>query len=256
MRDQDGQLLGPRTLALLDQLSASVSNAGDRTAPSSGAAVPTRAAFEHTVFLCHLAYNGDQNAKSKVVDAAADACYGMIYLVGKDVPAACLSLDRAISKVFMMGASDPLASEANGLSDRLTQRSASLDCAAMIAAKVAADKAEAARQAAAAASPAPVVNPYPKRNDIINAINGEKQALDNDYDAAKLWYDRGEDAEACGQYQRAMGSLRRLERLYADLNRETGDSEYSATSREINDHQNELREEVGDICVDAGRRIY
>ncbi len=67
---------GPRILALLDQLSASISNAGDLLAPSSGADVATREAFEYTVRLCHLAYNGDQNTKSKVVDAADDAATG------------------------------------------------------------------------------------------------------------------------------------------------------------------------------------
>ncbi len=126
-------------------------------APSSDVAVPTREAFEHTVFLCHLAYNGDQNTKSKVVDAEADTCYWMNELLDKNVYRACNALDLPMTKAFMMGASDPLASEAKGLSDRLTQRFASLDCAAtQAAAKVAEDKAKAAQQVPATPPPAPV----------------------------------------------------------------------------------------------------
>ena len=247
---------GPMALSLSAQLSASVSNSGDLLAPSSGAAVSTREAFDRTLYLCHQAYNADDNNKSAVVDAADDACYAMDHLLEHKVVEACQALDKSLKKVFSMGSSDPLASEAKGLSQRLNERSASLDCGATNAAiKAAEDKIRADLQAAATPPPAPV-NPYEKRNAIINAINGEQQAMGHDYDAAKLWFDRGDDYEACGYYQRALHSLRTLESLFSDLNRETGDREYSDKSREMEDEQNALLDDVGDMCVDAENRLY
>ena len=91
---------GPRLIGLLDWLSASVSNAGDLQAPSSGAAVPTQKAFEYAVFQCHLAYNADEKTKSAVTDAADDACYAMHYLLDQNTLAACRALDGAISKAW------------------------------------------------------------------------------------------------------------------------------------------------------------
>ncbi len=250
---------GPKALALSAQLAASISNSGELQAPSSGAAVPTREAFENTIFLCHIAYNGDEKSKSKVVDAADDACYAMSYLLAHNVADACSALERSMTKVFSMGDSDPLAREAKGLSERLTQRFSSLDCAATIAASKAAEDAKAAQQAAATpppAPPAPVNNPYAKRNVIVGSINGEIQSVNNSYEVAQRWFDRGEDAEACGYYQKALSSLRDLRSLYSDLYRETGDSDDSAKSREMQDEESNLFEAYGDMCVDAGRRLY
>ncbi|MEQ1782467.1 MAG: hypothetical protein ABMA14_13980, partial [Hyphomonadaceae bacterium] len=68
--------------------------------------------------------------------------------------------------------------------------------------------------------------------------------------------DRGEDYDACGYYQQALTSLRTLETLYADLRRETGDSDYSAKSREMKDHQGAMIENYGDMCMEAERRLY
>ncbi len=177
-------------------------------------------------------------------------------LRGKNVYWACNALDRAISKIFMMGASDPLASEAKGLANRLTQRFASLDCAATIAAKVAADKAEAARQAVAAAPPAPVENPYAKRDAIRGAISVELQSVSNSFEVAERWYDRGNDAESCGYYQEVLSSLRKLRSLYLDLYRETGDSDDSAESDKMRDGAGKVFESYGEMCVDAERRLY
>ena len=254
---------GPRLLGLYDQLAASVSNTGDLLAPSSGAPAPTSKAFENTVFLCHLSYHADENAKSSVVDAADDACYAMNYLLDKKVVEACRSLDGAITKTSSMGSSDPLAREAKGFSQKLAKRFGSLDCGTVIAtAKVAADEAKARQQAAATPPPAPrssgapANDPYAKRNAIINAINGEQQALSNNYVVARRWFDRGDNKEACGYYQKALTGWRALESLYSDLNRETGDSQYSAKSREMKGEQNKLLENNGDMCQEAGRRLY
>ncbi len=69
-------------------------------------------------------------------------------------------------------------------------------------------------------------------------INSETQSLNNSLEAAQRWFDRGEDHEARGYYQQALAGLRKLETLYSDLNRETGDSDYNAKSREMKDQQN------------------
>jgi hypothetical protein len=247
---------GPRLLSLVDQLSASVTNAGELQAPSGSAAAPTSKAFESTVFLCHLAYNADEKTKSAVTDAADDACYAMNYILDHKVLEACKTLDGSISKAVSMGGSDPLAGEAKQLSRKLAQRFGSLNCGTVIAtAKVEEDAAKARQQAAAAPPPAPV-NPYAKRNAIVGAINGETQSFNNSLDVAQRWFDRGEDYEACGYYQKALGSLRRLGTLYADLKRETGDSEYSAKSREMEDQEGVLLESYGDMCIEAERRLY
>jgi hypothetical protein len=247
---------GPRLLSLVDQLSASVTNAGELQAPSGSAAAPTSKAFESTVFLCHLAYNADEKTRSAVTDAADDACYAMNYILDHKVLEACKTLDGSISKAVSMGGSDPLAGEAKQLSRKLAQRFGSLNCGTVIAtAKVEEDAAKARQQAAAAPPPAPV-NPYAKRNAIVGAINGETQSFNNSLDVAQRWFDRGEDYEACGYYQKALGSLRRLGTLYADLKRETGDSEYSAKSREMDDQEGVLLESYGDMCIEAERRLY
>ncbi|MEQ1779839.1 MAG: hypothetical protein ABMA14_00655 [Hyphomonadaceae bacterium] len=254
---------GPRLLSLVDQLSASVTNAGDLQAPSSGAAALTTKAFEYTVFQCHLAYNADEKTKSAVVDAADDACYAMNYLLDHKVLDACRTLDKSITKAVSMGASDPLAAEARVLSGKLATRFGSLDCGTVIAtAKVAEDEAK-AKQAAAAAAAAqasapsqPAPNPYEKRNAIVGEINGETQSFNNSLEVAQRWFDRGEDYEACGYYQQALTSLRRLETLYSDLNRETGDSDYRAKSREMKDQQDIVFENHSDMCMEAERRLY
>lgn len=247
---------GPRLLSLVDQLSASVSNAGDLQAPSSSAAAPTQKAFAYTVFLCHLAYNADEKTKSAVTDAADDACYAMNYILDHKALDACRTLDSSITKAVSMGASDPLASEAKGLSGKLAKRFGSLDCGTVIAtAKVAEDEAK-ARQQAAATPPPPPVNPYEKRNAIVGEINGETQSVNNSYEVAQRWFDRGEDYEACGYYQQALTSLRRLETLYSDLKRETGDSEYSAKSSKMKESQNDTLEAYGEMCMEAERRLY
>jgi hypothetical protein len=251
---------GPRLLSLVDQLSASVTNAGDLQASSSSAAAPTPKAFEHTVFLCHLAYNADEKTKSAVTDAADDACYAMNYILDHKVLDACRTLDGSITKATSMGASDPLAREASPLSHKLAQRFGSLNCGMVIAtAKVEEDEAKARQQAAVAPPPAPsapVRNPYEKRNAIVGAINGEMQSLNNSFEVAERWFDRGEDYEACGYYQSALNSYRRLGTLYADLNRETGDSEYSGKSREMKQSESDMFENYGELCVDAERRLY
>ena len=99
-------------------------------------------------------------------------------------------------------------------------------------------------------------NPYAKRNAIVGEINGETQSVNNSSEVAERWFDRGEDYEACGYYQKALASLHRLETLYMDLNRETGDSDYSAKSREMKDEQNTVLENYGDMCMDAERRLF
>ena len=252
---------GPKLLGLLDGLSASVSNAGDLQAPSSGAAVPTQKAFEDTVFLCHLAYNGDEKAKSAVTDAADDACYAMNYVLDHKPLDACRTLDKSITKAVSMGASDPLAAEAKPLSLKLAQRFGSLNCGMVIAtAKVAEDEAREKQQAAATPPPPPppppVRNPYEKQNAIVAEINGEMQSLNNSFEVAERWFDRGEDYEACGYYQSVLNSFRRLETLYSNLNSETGNSDYSAKSREMEKSQNDMLESYGDLCRDAERRLY
>ncbi len=247
---------GPRLLSLVDQLSASVTNNGELQAPSGSGAAPTSKAFESTVFLCHLAYNADEKTRSAVTDAADDACYAMNYILDHKVLEACKTLDGSISKAVSMGGSDPLAGEAKQLSRKLAQRFGSLNCGTVIAtAKVEEDAAKARQQAAAAPPPAPV-NPYAKRNAIVGAINGETQSFNNSLEVAQRWFDRGEDYEACGYYQQALGSLRRLGTLYADLKRETGDSEYSAKSREMEDQEGVLLENYRDMCIEAERRLY
>ena len=246
---------GPRTLALLDQLSASVSNSGDLLAPSSGGAVSTPEAFANTLFLCHLAYNGDDKTKSAVVDAADDACYAMNNLLDHNVAGACQTLDKSIKKVISSGASDPLSSEASGLTQKLNQRFASLDCSAQLAAiKAAEDKTKAALQAAT--PPPPPANPYAKRNAIVGAINGEQQSMDNSLDVAQRWFDRGEDSEACGYYQKALNSFSKLQSLYSDLRQETGDSDYSAKSDDMKRQHDTLFENVSDMCLEAEHRLY
>lgn len=254
---------GPRLLGLVDQLSASVTNAGDLQAPSSGAAVPTVKAFEYTVFLCHLTYNADETNKSAVTDAADDACYAMNYLLDHKTLEACRTLDKSITKAWSTGPSDPLESQAEGLSSKLAKRFGSLDCGMVIAtAKVEEEEAKAKQAAAAAAaakasaSSEPASNPYEKRNAIVGQINGETQSYNNSLEVAERWYDRGEDYDACGYYQQALTSLRTLETLYADLRRETGDSDYSAKSREMKDHQGAMLENYGDMCMEAERRLY
>ena len=177
---------GPKLLGLLDELSASVSNAGELKASSAGAAVPTQKAFEHTVFLCHLAYNADESTKSAVTDAADDACYAMNYILDHKTLDACRTLDSAITKAVSMGASDPLASEAKGLASRLSKRFGGLDCGTTIAAaKVAEDEANAKQQATTTPAPAPVSNPYAKRNAIVGEINGETQSVNNSFEVAE-----------------------------------------------------------------------
>ena len=94
------------------------------------------------------------------------------------------------------------------------------------------------------------------RKPVVGAINGETQSFNNSLEVAQRWFDRGEDYEACGYYQKALGSLRRLGTLYADLKRETGDSEYSAKSREMEDQEGVLLESYGDMCIEAERRLY
>lgn len=250
---------GPRLLSLLDQLSASITNAGDLQAPSSGAPVPTQKAFEYTVFQCHLAYNADEKTKSAVTDAADDACYAMNYLLDHKVLDACHTLDKSITKAVSMGANDPLAGEAKGLSLKLAQRFGSLNCGTVIAtAKVAEDQAKAAAAAAAQASapsqPAP--NPYAKRNDIVHAINGEMQSLSNSFDVAKLWFDRGDEFEACGYYQKVLNSYRTLETLYGDLYLESREPQYRDQSFDMKDEQANALEAYGDECKEAGRQLY
>ena len=250
---------GPRLLSLVDQLSASVTNAGDLQAPSVGADAPTHMAFEYTVFQCHLAYNADENSKSAVVDAADDACYAMNYLLDHKKLEACRTLDSSITKAVSMGASDPLAREANQLSHKLAQRFGSLNCGTVIAAAQVEEDEAKAKQAAAAqatAPSAPAPNPYAKRNAIVGEINGETQSFNNSLEVAQRWFDRGEDYEACGYYQQALTGLRRLETLYSDLRRETGDAGYSAKSSEIKDQQDVLLENYRDMCVEAERRLY
>ena len=250
---------GPRLLGLVDQLSASVTNAGDLQAPSGGAAVPTTKAFEYIVFQCHLAYNADDTTKSAVVDAADDACYAMNYLLDHKVPDACRTLDKSITKAGSMGASDPLASQAKTLSGKLATRFGSLNCSTVIAtAKVAEDEAKAkqaaAAQAAAPSQPAP--NPYEKRNNIVHAINGEMQSLSNSFDIAKLWFDRGDDFEACGYYQKVLNSYRTLETLYGDLYLESREPQYRDQSFDMKDEQANALEAYGDECKEAGRQLY
>ena len=251
---------GPKLLGLVDQLSASVTNAGDLQAPSSGAAVPTQKAFENVVFLCHLAYNGDEKTKSAVVDAADDACYAMNYILDHKMLEACRTLDSSITKAGSMGASDPLAGEAKALSRKLAVRFGGLGCGTVIAAaKVAEDDARAKQQAAATPPPAPAPpanNPYAARNAIVGAINGEIQSLNNSFEVAGRWFDRGEDYEACGYYQKVLTSYRTLETLYADLRRETGDSGYSDKASEMKQAQNDTLEEYGELCQEAERRLY
>jgi hypothetical protein len=248
---------GPKLLGLLDGLSASVSNAGDLQAPSSGAAAPTQKAFEDTVFLCHLAYNGDEKNKSAVTDAADEACYGMYFILNHNVLEACGALDKSITKAVSMGASDPLAAEANPLSHKLAQRFGSLNCGTVIAtAKVEEDEAKAKQQAAVTPPPPPVKNPYEKHNAIVGEINGEIQSLNNSFEVAERWFNRGEDYEACGYYQSVLNSFRRLETLYANLNSESGDPDDSAKSHEMEKSQTDTLEAYGDLCRDAERRLY
>jgi len=256
---------GPKLLGLVDWLSASVSNTGDLLAPSSAAAAPTPQAFEYAVFQCHLAYNADENTKSAVTDAADDACYAMNYLLDHKVLDACQTLDGSITKAVSMGARDPLASEAKGLSHKLAKRFGSLDCGTAIAtAKVAEDGAKARQAAVAAATVAaqssapstPAINPYAKRNAIVGEVNGETQSFNNSLEVAQRWFDRGEDYEACGYYQQALTSLRRLEALYLDLKRETGDSEYTAKSGEMKQAQADVLDNYRDMCLEAKRRLY
>ncbi len=80
--------------------------------------------------------------------------------------------------------------------------------------------------------------------------------MNNSYEVAQRWSDRGEDAEACGYYQKALSSLRNLQSQYLDLYRETGDSDDSAKSREMGDEERNVLESYGDMCVDAERRLY
>ncbi|MEQ1780031.1 MAG: hypothetical protein ABMA14_01640 [Hyphomonadaceae bacterium] len=254
---------GPRLLSLLDQLSASVTNAGDLQAPSSGTAAPTQKAFEYTVFQCHLAYNADEKMKSAVTDAADDACYAMNYILDHKMLEACQTLDKSITKAVSMGAGDPLAGEAKGLSHKLAVRFGSLDCGTVIATANVAEKEARAKQAAAAAAAAqasapsvPANNPYEKRNAIVGEINGETQSLNNSFEVAERWFNRGEDYEACGYYQKVLNSFGRLKTLYADLNRETGDSEYIDKSREMEKSQSDTLEAYGELCMDAERRLY
>jgi hypothetical protein len=246
---------GPKLLGLLDGLSASVSNAGDLQAPSGGTAAPTQKAFEHTVFLCHLAYHADEKTKSAVTDAADDACYAMNDILDHKVLEACRTLEKSIAKAVSMGTSDPLAAEANPLSHKLAQRFGSLNCGTVIAtAKVEEDEAKAKQQAAV--TPPPESNPYEKQNAIVAEINGEIQSLNNSFEVAERWFNRGEDYEACGYYQSVLNSFQRLKTLYANLNRETGDSDYSAKSHEMEKSQADTLEAYGDLCRDAERRLY
>ena len=83
-----------------------------------------------------------------------------------------------------------------------------------------------------------------------------QQALSNDYLVARRWFDRGDNKEACGYYQKAMVRWRALETFYSDLNRETGDSAYSANSREMKGEQAKLLENNGVMCKEAGRGPY
>ncbi len=251
---------GPRLLDLVDWLSASVSNVGELQAPSGGGAAPTQKAFEYAVFQCHLAYNADENAKSAVTDAADDACYAMNYLFEHKALDACRTLDRSITKAVSMGACDPLAAQADQLSHKLAQRFGGLNCGMVIAtAKVDEDDAK-ARQLAAATPPPPpsqpAPKPYEKRNAIVNEINAETQSFNNSLEVAQRWFDRGEDYEACGYYQQALAGLRKLETLYSDLNRETGNSDYNAKSREMKDQQVIVLDGYGDMCMEAERRLY
>ena len=125
-------------------------------------------------------------------------------------------------------------------------------------AQVMEEQAKAAEAAAAQASAPsePAVNPYEKRNAIVGEINGETQSVNNSFEVAQRWFDRGEDFEACGYYQKALTSLSRLETLYADLRRETGDSDYSDMSAEMKVKQGEVFDNFGDMCQEAKRRLY
>jgi hypothetical protein len=51
------------------------------------------------------------------------------------------------------------------------------------------------------------------------------QSLNNSFEVAERWFNRGEDYEACGYYQSVLNSFRRLETLYSDLTSETGNSD-------------------------------
>lgn len=245
---------GPKVIGFLDQLMVGVSNTGDLRAPSSGGVAPTADALQNTLFLCHLAYNGDENTKSAVVDAADDACYAMGYLLNHKPVLACQTLDKSIKKIAAAPGNDPLASEAKVLSEKLSQRLVSIDCETQLAITRAAEaKARAAQQTAA---PAPVNDPYAKRNAIVGQINGEQQSLDNSLDVAQRWFDRGEDGEACGYYQKALNSFSSLQSLYSDLRQETGDSDYSAKSNDMKRQHDTLFQNVSDMCLEAEHRLY
>ena len=82
------------------------------------------------------------------------------------------------------------------------------------------------------------------------------QSLNNSFEVAERWFNRGEDYEACGCYQSVLNSFRRLETLYSNLNSETGNSDYSAKSHEMEKSQNDMLESYGDLCRDAERRLY
>ena len=99
-------------------------------------------------------------------------------------------------------------------------------------------------------------NPYEKQNAIVAEINGEMQSLNNSFEVAERWFNRGEDYEACGYYQSVLNSFRRLETLYSDLTSETGNSHCSAKSHEMKKSQNDMLESYGDLCRDAERRLY
>jgi hypothetical protein len=136
---------GGAVVRIYDELSRSVSLAGDMVASASDKAPLTAKQFEHKLFQCHLARNLDDTRKSAVVEAANDGCYAVYDLAGKKMQGACESIEEGLKLIDAIGAGDPFAREAPAVRTLLIDSFSDLTCGPILTAAHAEARAAAAR---------------------------------------------------------------------------------------------------------------
>jgi len=136
---------GGAVIRIHDELSRSVSLAGDMVASASGKAPLTAKQFERKLFQCHLARNLDDTKKSAVVEAANNGCYAMSGLAGKKTQGACESIEEGLKVIDAIGVGDPFAREAPAVRTLLINSFSDLTCGPILTAAHAEARAAAVR---------------------------------------------------------------------------------------------------------------
>jgi hypothetical protein len=176
---------GSAVIRIHDELSRSVSLAGDMVASASDKAPLTAKQFEHKLYQCFLARNLDDTRKSAVVEAANDGCYAMSNLARKKMQGACESIEEGLKLIDAIGAGDPFAPEAPAVRTLLIDSFSDLTCGPILTAAHAE-----ARAAAARAQQAEEAKAAQAAYDAAwTGYNNLQRQLDRDFDELKDWDD-------------------------------------------------------------------